>query len=181
MRGARWRPGFLCVALVVASLPMRALRAQGSCTVTAFAKCATPITLPTPNGSTLTYGYSGQLTVTPAATAWQVSAADVDAGYSQTIAITLAVTSNRAWKLEITGPTTWTVDATAWASKPVSDALWGLSTTTVTTALSTSPSQVTSGVAGTSSTTVYVRTKLAWRNDSPGSYALPMTFTLTLP
>jgi hypothetical protein len=98
--------------------------------------------------------------------------------------ISLTVQANRAWTVQVNGNAAfWTASAGAWASKPVSDLIWSLTPAGPTTAVSTTPTTLTTGSAGPGSpgVTVYMRPIAHWATDKPGNYSMTVTFTMTTP
>lgn len=109
---------------------------------------------------------------------------DVASGVGTPVSVSFTVQGNRAWSVQISGATaTWSASTGAWASKPVSDLRWSLSSSGATTAMSVTPATVTSGspTSGSASTTVYLRPAVHWATDKPGTYTIGVTFTLTTP
>ena len=164
--------------------------AQTSCSVGGQnGKCSPDVILNTPG--TMTNPALLTLTVSPTSSPLSplsvtatMSDMEVAAGVATPVSVSFSVQGNRAWSVQISGAAaTWTASAGAWASKPVSDLRWSLSSTGATTAMSLTPASVTSGAAtsGSASTTVYLRPAVHWATDLPGTYTIGVVFTLTTP
>lgn len=180
----------LAFAAVFTALIATVGRAQTSCSLAgASGKCSPDVVLATPG--TMTNPALLKLTVSPtssplsplSATA-TMSDMDVAAGVAAPATVSFTVQGNRAWSVQISGAAaTWTASAGAWASKPVSDLRWSLSSTGATTAMSVTPVTVTTGTAtaGSAPKTVYLRPAVHWATDLPGTYTIGVVFTLTTP
>jgi len=180
----------LMPAISVALLIATTGQAQTTCSVGgASGKCTPDVVLANPG--TMTNPALLSMTVSPTSSAvspLSVTATmadmDVAAGVGTAVSASFTVRGNRAWSVQISGATaTWSASSGAWASKPVSDLRWSLSSTGATTAMSVTPVTVTSGAAtsGSASTTVYLRPAVHWATDKPGTYTIGVTFTLTTP
>lgn len=82
------------------------------------------------------------------------------------------------------GPTTrWTLYMRANSAtlspqgKPASDLLWRVTHSTTWTSLEPTDQVITSGV-GSATVTVYLRTRLRWTADGPGTYGTDVTYSL---
>jgi len=113
--------------------------------------------------------------------------ADFDNGYQDVAsAVTATVKSNRPYTLKIKGgAATWTGSGGARANKPVGDLLWG-TVSPAATALSTTDANIgspsTTGNNGSSpAATVNYRILWGYTDDTPGTYTIPVVFTLTSP
>jgi hypothetical protein len=111
---------------------------------------------------------------------------DFDNGYQDvSSAVQATVKSNRPYSLSISGGAgTWTGTGGARANKPVGDLLWG--TGTPSTALTTSAALIgtasTTGNNGSSAAaTLNYRINWGYTNDTPGTYTIPVVYTLTSP
>jgi len=164
--------------------------AQTTCSVSGQnGKCTPDVVLANPG--TMTNPALLTLTVSPTSSALSplsvtatMTDMDVAAGVGTPVSASFTVQGNRAWSVQISGATaTWSASTGAWASKPVSDLRWSLSSSGATTAMSVTPATVTSGSAtsGSASTTVYLRPAVHWATDKPGTYTIGVTFTLTAP
>lgn len=159
-----------------------AAAAQGNCTAPVGTKCTTAITLSAPNSSSITNPRVVMLSVSPVSSTWAVGSTALDAGKSDVIPITLTIIANRSWTVALQGDQTWTVSANGWSSKPVSNVLWSTTATGTGTPLTTSGVTVASGVAGSSMVQLlYFRTLLSWDTDKPGTYTMPLSFSVVSP
>ncbi len=183
----RRRALFVSAGLVLGA---RVAAAQTTCSVSgASGKCSPNVVLNNPgtmiNPALLT------LTVTPTSSSLSplsvtatMSDMDIAAGVATPTPVSFTVQANRAWSVQLSGATaTWTATAGGWASKPLSDLRWSLSSTGATTAMSLTPATVTSGAAtgGSLATTVYLRPAVHWATDKPGTYTIGVQFTITSP
>jgi hypothetical protein len=147
-------------------------------------KCSPTVTLDQP--ATMVNPALLQLTVSPTASTYTAATTDMDqaTGLATFTPISLTVQANRAWTVQVNGNAAfWTASAGAWASKPVSDLIWSLTPAGPTTAVSTTPTTLTTGSAGPGSpgVTVYMRPIAHWATDKPGNYSMTVTFTMTTP
>jgi hypothetical protein len=107
-----------------------------------------------------------------------------DAGFQDVAsAVSATVKSNKPYALSINGgASTWTGTGGARANKPVGDLLWG--TGTPSTALTTTAAAIvpltSTGTSGATSTVNY-RITWGYTNDTPGTYTIPVVYTLTAP
>ena len=165
--------------------------AQTSCSIAgANGKCTPDVVLANPgtmiNPALLTLTVSPTSSpLSPLSVTAAMSDMEVAAGIATPVSVSFSVRGNRAWSVQVSGAAaTWTASGTgAWASKPVSDLRWSLSSTGATTAMSLTPAAVTSGAAtaGSASTTVYLRPAVHWATDKPGTYTIGVVFTMTTP
>lgn len=175
----KWRTWAVLLALVIWC---GVAEAQGTCTAPVGTKCTTAITLPTPNSSSVTNPRVVMLSASPVASTWTVGSATLDAGTSAVVPITLTIIANRSWTVAVSGDPSWRVSANGWSSKPVSHVLWSTTATGTSTALATSGVTVATGVAGSSMVQVlYFRTLLSWTTDTPGTYTMPLSFSVVSP
>ncbi|MDQ8153596.1 MAG: hypothetical protein P3B98_02940 [Gemmatimonadota bacterium] len=187
MTGTRrlWITGAIVAALSAAGAPRAA--AQSSCTTSSSIRSASArtctITISTPNASSYTNPKLLSLTVSSTTIDLTVNEAAFVAGETPEAILTLQVQGNRSWVVTASGPAVWTSSGTmAWAAKPVDDLLWSTTSGAAGTPLSVSAATVMSGGAtAVVSSTLYWKAALAWETDKPGSYALPVTLTLTTP
>ena len=174
-------------ALALTATPSRA---QTSCSVGGQnGKCSPDVVLANPG--TMTNPALLMLTVSPTSSplsplsvAATMADMEVAAGVATPVSVSFSVQGNRAWSVQISGASaTWTASAGAWASKPVSDLRWSLSSTGATAPMSLTPATVSSGgaTAGSTSTTVYLRPAVHWATDLPGTYTIGVVFTVTTP
>jgi hypothetical protein len=102
---------------------------------------------------------------------------------------TLAITANRSWTLNIKSqnPTTWTYTGSAGGSKPVGDLTWSTSSGGTFTALTATDVIFTSGATGVLAQAAQAFFRTSWAggfsspSNAPGTYTLPIVFTLTAP
>lgn len=114
---------------------------------------------------------------------------------------TLTVKANRGWGLTVKAQNayfTFTKDATYGLCRPgdatstctnssssplgkvSNDLAWSLNASTAFSGLSTSATTVSSNATGSSATyTIYFRTKWLYASDVPGTYVLPVVYTVT--
>ena len=116
------------------------------------------------------------------------TSADYDAGFAASTGPTVSVRANRAWRLQISaGTATWVAANTqpgvnARPDKPAGDLLYATAAGGPFTALSTTPTTVSSGAASAGTAgTMFFRTAYSWSLDTPGAYSLVVTFTLLAP
>lgn len=172
----------LLVGLSIGLGATQAAGAQGTCTAAVGTKCSTAITLATPNASSVTNPRVVTMTASPAAGSWSVRSNELDAGTSGAVPVTVTVSSNRSWAVALSGPSAWSVSGGATAGKPVGDVRWSIAATGAGTPLSASAATVAAGTAGGSQVRVlYFRTLLGWTTDAPGTYVMPLSFTVTSP
>lgn len=170
------------LALLLAIIPWAGSAvAQGTCSASLGNKCPT-IVIASPNAASLSNPKLMQLTISPAATTLAVGEADVMTGATAARPVALTVRANRPWTIAISGASAWTVTGIGWAAKPVADLRWGALDTGSGSAVTTTPVPVASGgPTASTSTTIYLHARLGWVSDSPGGYALGLTFTLSTP
>jgi hypothetical protein len=178
------------IAITGSLLIARAGAAQTSCSISGQSgKCSPDVVLANPG--TMTNPALLNLTVSPTSSALSplsvtatMADMEVAAGVATPVSVNYSVQGNRAWSVQISGASaTWSGSSGAWATKPVSDLRWSLSSTGATTAMSVTPATVSSGAAtaGSTPTTVYLRPAVHWATDKPGTYTIGVTFTLTAP
>ncbi len=181
---ARTAVRFAAFAALAVAFGAGRLGAQ-TCTTTnitnATAKTCTSSTN-TSTASTMTNPKLLQLTVSPTVSSFTATTAMMTAGHADALPVALTVTGNRTWTLSVSGGA-WTGTGTyAWKSKPLSDLKYSSTLAGAQTVVTTSATQVASGTASAAvNSTLYFWVLLAWTKDAPGSYAVPVTFTLTAP
>jgi hypothetical protein len=110
---------------------------------------------------------------------------DYTAGYVSTAGPTATIKANTVWQLQLSvGSNTWTPSGPiARANKPATDLQWSASMDGSYTSLSPMfPATVATGAATSAVTApLYFRTRLDWTQDTPGAYALVVTYTLAAP
>ena len=172
------------VALTLAT-PAVAAQTVLTCSVSgASGKCSPTVRLDQP--ATMVNPALLKLTVSPTSSTYTAAVTDmnVSAGLATFTPVTLSVQANRSWTIQVNGNSAfWTASAGAWASKPVSDLIWSLTPAGATTAMSTTPTTLTTGSPGSGSPGVsaYIRPVAHWTTDKPGTYSMNVTFTLTTP
>lgn len=180
-----------CLALCIAvNATLAGAQAVTSCSVAgASGKCSPTVSLDKPG--TMVNPALLALTVSPSSSplsplSLTATTADMDVatGLSTTSMVTLTVQANRNWTVQVSGATAaWSGSAGAWAAKPVSDLLWGLTSNGSGTAMSVTPATALTGTpgAGGSGTPLYFRPVAHWLTDKPGVYRMDVVFTLTSP
>jgi len=142
------------------------------------------------NTASVTVGALVKLTMSPATTTLTSPTADqIDLGTTiYDAGPTFTVKANRAWTLKIktTVSPNWTYAGTDAGVKPISDLTWSNAAGGTYVAIATSDATVTSG-ASANGAAASVHFKTLWSNDftsasnAPGTYSLPIVFTLTAP
>ena len=111
--------------------------------------------------------------------------ADFDVGFGQTAGPTLTVKSNANWTVSArVTQTIWTaLAAPTRADKPAADLQWARVAGGPFTDFSTTGVTVQAGTGATAGTMIplFLRVKYAWLLDTPGSYSIPVQFTITSP
>jgi hypothetical protein len=143
------------------------------------------------NTASVTVGALVKLGMSSAATTLTSPTADqVDAGTTLYDAgPTFTVKANRSWTLKIktTASPNWTYVGSDAGVKPISDLTWSNALAGTYAAITTSDATVTSGAGATNGGAASVHFKTLWSNDftsasnAPGTYSLPIVFTLTAP
>lgn len=112
------------------------------------------------------------------------TAAQFTAGFGTPFALPITVRANIPWSVSLAALSpTWTgTPLTAWQLKPASDLEWSLAVAGPYTALAVTPATLGTGsmTAGTV-IPLFLRPRYSWANDVPGSYSLPLQFTITAP
>lgn len=135
--------------------------------------------------TSFTIGPALQLTVSAASTILTTpQATDFDAGFTTDAGPTVTVQGNQTWTVQVgTSQAAWTASgAGARPNKPAGDLEWGLAAGGPFQSVSLTAQALGTGTrtAGTSYT-VFYRTLYSWTLDTPGTYSLPVTFTLVTP
>lgn len=102
---------------------------------------------------------------------------------------TLAITANRSWTLNIKSqnPTTWSYTGGAGGLKPIGDLTWSTAAGGTFTALTATDVIFTSGTTGVLAHPAQAFFRTSWAGgfsspgNAPGTYTLPIVFTLTAP
>lgn len=156
---------------------------QGVCTVNNQASCTVggdathSITITITNTARLSSPVSTVVLTQPTTTSFVN-------GFGVPVLVQLPVRSNVNWTVGINaGATLWNASpGSAWQTKPAGDLQWGLSSGGTFFDVTTTPVTVASGLAtGTATVGLYLRVRFLWTSDVPGSYSLPVQFTLTAP
>lgn len=110
-------------------------------------------------------------------------ATDFTNGFSVALGHSAIINANSSWQLLISSSQAlWTASGGGRADKPQADLLWGLSSGGAFTAVTASPTQVTTGSATNStSVSLYYKVLWVWNLDIPGTYSLPVTLTISAP
>jgi hypothetical protein len=113
------------------------------------------------------------------------TADEFDATFGQTTGPTLTVKSNAAWTVTTrVTQGTWSASLPpAWAAKPADNLQWSTTGAPLSfTDYTTTNATVQSGVASAGTVIqLYFRVKYSWLTDTPGSYSIPVQFTITSP
>jgi hypothetical protein len=152
---------------------------QGSCTSPAHTASVTV-------GTLVKLGMT-----TTATTLTAPSADDIDAGSTvgPDAGPTFTIKANRSWTLKIKSgnATNWTFVGTGTGVKPISDLLWSTASAGTYAAITSSDVTFTSGATSTNSASAVPYFKTQWTSDFtsasnlPGTYSLPIIFTLSAP
>ena len=130
-------------------------------------------------------GMSGTTTslTSPTADQVEVGAIIADAGP------TFTIKANRSWTLNLktTVPSTWTYVGSNGGTKPISDLTWSNAVGGTFVGISTSDQLFLSGAAASNGTAAQAFFKTVWAagfaqpSNAPGTYSLPLVFTLSAP
>lgn len=173
------------LAAMVLGIALGASQADAQCSGNA-GSCNTTNTASVSVGSLVKLDMSSPTTALTSPTADQVDAGltvGPDAGPNFTIK------SNRSWTLKIKSGNAinWTYAGTFAGVKPISDLQWSTASGGSYAAITASDVTFTSGAAATNSTAAQPFFKTLWTADftsasnAPGTYSLPIVFTLTAP
>jgi len=172
------------LAAMVLGTAIGATQANAQCSGNAGA-CNTTNTASVTVGALVKLGMSSATTTLTSPSADQVDAGTTiyDAGP------TFTVKANRSWTLKIktTASPNWAYAGTDAGVKPISDLTWSNALAGTYAAITTSDATVTSGASATNAGAASVHFKTLWSNDftsasnAPGTYSLPIVFTLTAP
>ncbi|MFN2636552.1 MAG: hypothetical protein ABR585_05970 [Gemmatimonadaceae bacterium] len=145
----------------------------------------------TTNTASVTIGALVKLTMSSATTTLtSPTADDVDAGNTlYNAGPTFTIKSNRSWtlKLKTTNTPNWTYVGSDAGVKPISDLTWSSAAGGSYAAITTTDATLASGGSSTNNGSAQVHFKTLWTNDftvasnAPGTYSLPIVFTLTAP
>jgi len=128
-------------------------------------------------------GSAATALTSPTADQVEVGANIADAGPSFT------VKANRSWSLNIktTNASNWTYVGSNGGTKPVSDLTWSNAVAGSYVGISTTDALLTSGAGATNGAAAQVFFKTVWAagftqpSNAPGTYSLPVVFTLSAP
>jgi hypothetical protein len=147
--------------------------------------CNTTNTASVTVGALVKLGMSATTTALTNPTADDVDAGNVlsDAGPSFTIK------ANRSWTLKIKSQnaTNWTYAGSNAGVKPISDLSWATPAGGTYAAISATDATFTSGASASNGTAAQAFFRTSWLSDftsasnAPGTYSLPIVFTLTAP
>ena len=119
----------------------------------------------------------------PTADQVEIGATIADAGP------TFSVKANRSWTLNIktTAPANWTYVGSNGGTKPISDLTWSNAVGGTYVGISSSDALFLSGASATNGTAAQAFFKTVWAagftqlSNAPGTYSLPIVFTLSAP
>jgi hypothetical protein len=145
----------------------------------------------TTNTASVTVGALVKLGMSSAVTTLtNPSADDVDAGNVLADAgPSFTVKANRSWTLKIKSQNAanWTYVGSNAGVKPISDLAWSTAANGTFAAITASDATFTSGASASNGAAAQAFFKTSWANDftsasnAPGTYSLPIVFTLTAP
>ena len=120
----------------------------------------------------------------------RADADDVDAGnVISDNGPTFTIKANRSWTLKIKSgnATNWTYVGSNAGVKPIGDLSWSTANNGTFAAITSTDATFTSGAGASNGTAAQAFFKTSWTNDftsasnAPGTYSLPIVFTLTAP
>jgi hypothetical protein len=145
----------------------------------------------TTNTASVTVGALVKLGMSSATTTLtNPTADDVDAGnVIPNAGPTFTVKANRSWTLKIRSQNAanWSYIGTDGGVKPISDLAWSTASNGTFSAITASDATLASGAAASNGTAAAVFFRTSWLSDftsisnAPGTYTLPIVFTLTAP
>jgi len=145
----------------------------------------------TTNTASVTVGALVKLGMTTTATALtNPTADDVDAGNVLSDAgPSFTIKANRSWTLKIKSQnaTNWTYVGSNSGVKPITDLSWSTASGGTYAAISATDATFTSGASASNGTPAQAFFRTSWVSDftsasnAPGTYSLPIVFTLTAP
>jgi hypothetical protein len=145
----------------------------------------------TTNTASVTVGALVKLGMSSAVTTLtNPSADDVDAGNVLADAgPSFTVKANRSWTLKIKSQNaaSWSYVGSNAGVKPISDLAWSTAANGTFAAITASDATFTSGASASNGAAAQAFFKTSWANDftsasnAPGTYSLPIVFTLTAP
>lgn len=172
------------LAAMVLATAIGATQANAQCSGNA-GSCNTTNTASVTVGALVKLGMSSATTTLTNPTADDVDAGNVisDAGP------TFTVKANRSWTLKIKSgnATNWTYVGSNAGVKPIGDLSWSTASNGTFAAITNTDATFTSGAGASNGTPAQAFFKTSWLNDftsasnAPGTYSLPIVFTLTAP
>jgi hypothetical protein len=145
----------------------------------------------TTNTASVTVGALVKLGMTTSATdLTNPTADDVDLGHVLADAgPTFTIKANRSWTLKIKSQNaaSWTYVGSDAGVKPISDLAWSTAVGGTFAAITAADATFTSGASSTNGTAAQAFFRTSWTSDftsasnAPGTYSLPIVFTLTAP
>jgi len=145
----------------------------------------------TTNTASVTVGALVKLGMSSATTSLtNPTADDVDAGnVIPNAGPTFTIKANRSWTLKIKSQnaTNWTYVGSDAGVKPIGDLSWSTAANGTFAAITASDATFTSGASASNGTAAQVFFRTSWLSDftsasnAPGTYSLPIVFTLTAP
>ena len=172
------------LAAMVLGTAIGASQANAQCSGNA-GTCNTTNTASVTVGALVKLGMTTSATALTNPTADDVAAGNVlaDAGPSFTIK------ANRSWTLKIKSQNaaSWSYVGSNAGVKPIGDLAWSTAAGGTFAAITAADATFTSGASSTNGTAAQAFFKTSWANDftsasnAPGTYSLPIVFTLTAP
>ena len=172
------------LAVMVLATVTGAAQANAQCSGNA-GSCNTTNTASVTVGALVKLGMSSATTTLTNPTADDVDAGNViaDAGPSFTIK------ANRSWTLKIKSQNAanWTYVGSNSGVKPIGDLAWSTAANGTFAAITNSDATFTSGASSSNGTAAQAFFRVSWLNDftsasnAPGTYSLPIVFTLSAP
>jgi len=172
------------LAAMVLGTAIGASRANAQCSGSA-GSCNTTNTASVTVGALVKLGMGTAVTALTNPTADDVAAGNVLANDGPSFTIK----ANRSWTLKIKSQnaTNWTYAGSDFGVKPISDLSWSIASGGAFAAITGSDVTFTSGASSTNGTVAQAFFKTSWVSDftsasnAPGTYTLPIVFTLTAP
>jgi hypothetical protein len=172
------------LAAMVLGITISASQANAQCSGSA-GTCNTTNTASVTVGALVKLGMSSPTTALTNPTADNVDAGNViaDAGP------TLTVKANRSWTLKIKSqnPASWSYVGSDAGVKPISDLAWSTAVGGTFAAITAADVTFASGASSSNGATSQAFFRTSWTSDftnasnAPGTYSLPIVFTLTAP
>jgi hypothetical protein len=147
--------------------------------------CNTTNTVSVTVGALVALDLSSTSTTLTNPTATDITAASVIADPGPT----LTIRANRSWTLNVRSqnPTNWDYVGTEGGVKPIGDLSWSTTAGGTFTAVTNADAIFTSGATATAGTIEQAFFRISWAggfgapSNAPGTYTLPLIFTLTAP